>query len=193
MCRKRRVYTFDCTRTRVRSSVCRANAVGPCTSGTRAHELSSRSMSGSIPATSKSFLVRAGPMATCCYRRCASVFDAVRYCPACEASFAVCVSHQGTKLQCPWLTLSGSPCLARVPICIDQQRWRAPLTCGPMYVRPSSQGTDQPLALHLYMDPEHSAMPSAQPRVNTDVRHERGTATDALHRQAEAKKHAASV
>ena len=62
-----------------------------------------------------------------------------------------------------------------------------------MYVRTFYQGAGQPPGLHFCTDTEHSAMSNAEPQVNTDVRHEHGTATGALHRQTNAKKHTASV
>ena len=81
----------------------------------------------------------------------------------------------------------------QVPISIDQQRWRAPPTCGPMYVRPFHQGTGQSSGLHLFTDIGHSALSGADPPVNANWRHEHGTVTGALHRQSNAKRHTASV
>ena len=130
-------------------------------------------MSGSVPLASTSRLSRARQMATCCYPHCVACFDVVRYCPTCAASFAVCAAHQDTTLQCPWPTLSGSPCLTQVPVSIDQHCRRTPLTYGlmsPMYVRPSSHGTGQPPGLHCLTGTDHSARCRAEPPVNADVR-----------------------
>ena len=150
------------------------------------------SMSASVPFASRPPLSRTGSMATCAYPHCVACFDVVRYCPSCRASFAVCAAHQETNLRCPWPTRFGSPCLTQVPISVDQ-RWRVPLTNGPMYVRPFRQGTGQPPGLHFFRDTEHSAMSIAEPTDNTDLCREHGTGTGALHRQSNAKKHTASV
>ena len=177
--------------------MCGRGCVQPCTRSRTIHEWRAcaqidMSMSASVRFANRSPLSRTRAMATCCYPHCVACFDVVRYCPSCRASFAVCAAHQETNLRCPWPTRLGSPCLTQVPISVDQ-RWRVPLTNGPMYVRPFHQGTGQPPGLHFFTDTEHSAMSGADPPVNTNLRHEHGTGTGALHRQSNAKKHTASV
>ena len=104
-------------------------------------------------------------MATCCYPRCVGVYEAVRYCPQCQAAFAVCAAHRYANLQCPWPTLAAVPCLARVPM---DQHWRAPLTYLPMYVSPSM---DEPPGFHR-ADIECTSTPRREQEVNTDARKE---------------------
>ena len=151
------------------------------------------SMSAFVSFASRSPLILTRAMATCCYPQCVACFDVVRYCPSCQASFAVCAAHQATTLRCPWPTRLGSPCLMQVPLSMDQQRWRVPPTYGPMYVRPFRKGTGQPPGLNFLRVTEHSAMSVSEPPHNTDLCREHGTGTGAVHRQSNAKKHTASV
>ena len=112
-------------------------------------------------------------MATCAFPRCVACYDVVRYCPRCEASFAVCASHRYAYLQCPWPTLSGIQCLAHVPM---DRHWREPLTRGPMYICPPEQDMAEPPGLHHVADTEHisPARRSQEPPVNTDARGSEG-------------------
>jgi hypothetical protein len=121
-------------------------------------------------------------MATCCIPRCVACYDVVRYCPRCEASFAVCSAHRYAHLQCPWPTLSGIPCLTHVPM---DRHWRAPLTYGPMYICPPADMGEPPPGLHRVTDTEHisttrSSEGSDEPPVNTDVRDRKGNRTRAI-------------
>ena len=114
-------------------------------------------------------------MATCCFPRCVTVYESVRYCPRCEASFAVCSQHIYAQIECPWPTFSGIPCLAHVPFCSVGRHWRAaPLTYGPMYICAPAQGMAEPPGLHRVADTEHisTARGSEEPP-NTDVRDKR--------------------
>ena len=106
-------------------------------------------------------------MASCCFPRCVACYEVVRYCPRCEAAFSVCNAHRYAHLQCPWPSLCGTPCLARVPM--DSQ-WRAPLTYGPMYIRPAAESMADPPGLHRAADTEHipTARSSTEPRVHID-------------------------
>ena len=125
---------------------------------------------GSIQYLDKPLHSRAA-MATCCYPRCIAVYDVVRFCPKCEASFAVCASHRHAHLQCPWPTLSGIQCLAHVPM---DRHMRAPLTHGPMYVcLPAHAG--EPPGLHRLAETEHASKARRSGESpNTEVRDGKG-------------------
>ena len=146
----------------------------PLMSSTCAHEachgLSCRVSELNIFSTRISLLSCAGPMATCCVPRCGKGYDVVRYCPRCEASFAVCSAHHYAHLSCPWPIFAGIPCFAQVPLSMDQH-WRAPLAYGPMYICPPAH-TGEPPGLHRATDTEHisTARMSQEPPVNTDAR-----------------------
>ena len=140
-----------------------------------------------VPSNILTSLFTAGrAMATCCYPRCIAVYDVVRFCPKCEASFAVCASHRHAHLQCPWPTLSGIQCLAHVPM---DRHSRAPLTHGPMYVcLPAHAG--EPPGLHCLAGTEHvSKARRSGESPNTEVRDGQG----APHCQPCTKKLTANV
>ena len=132
-------------------------------------------------------------MATCCIPRCVSCFDVVRYCPRCEASFAVCSAHRHQQLHCPWPNLCGNPCLTHIPVPVEQN-WRAPLTYGPMYLRQFAQGVGQPppglTDAHQYFA---TAWCSEEPLLSTDGSDTRGLRSGAPCPPSAKKKQSAQV
>ena len=72
-------------------------------------------------------------MTLCCIPRCFGCCAAVRWCPRCNASFAVCAMHLDHTLHCPWPAKFMIPCSALVP---PDHSWSIPRPFEPMYVRP---------------------------------------------------------
>ena len=71
-------------------------------------------------------------MTLCCIPYCFACADAVRWCPRCNASFAVCATHRHSILRCPWPANFMIPCSALVP---PDRSWSTPMSREPMYLR----------------------------------------------------------